>query len=266
MARLLDLWVPAVSGESFEQAYRTIASDCSIQLNPTEEHPKETVRRYLSGKAAGRWLLVVDNADDEEILFGTAENCQGVADYLPNSEDGLTLFTTRYRQVAVSMAGKDVVDLQTISDNEAESFLRNSLTGEELLQDGAATTELLTELTHLPLAISQAAAYLNAMQISLQEYFSLLKNTEHDTISLLCREFRDETRYKTSEYSKNAIATTWLVSFNHIRRSDPVAADLLSIMHRAQSNPTTNTARGRAGGADGVRFSDSPCVCFCDTI
>lgn len=89
--------VPAVSGESFEQAYRTIASDCSIQLNPTEEHPKETVRRYLSGKAAGRWLLVVDNADDEEILFGTAENCQGVVDYLPNSEDGLTLFTTRYR-------------------------------------------------------------------------------------------------------------------------------------------------------------------------
>lgn len=29
------------------------------------------------------------------------------------------------------MAGKDVVDLQTMSENEAESFLRNSLTGEE---------------------------------------------------------------------------------------------------------------------------------------
>ena len=223
-------WVPAVSEENFEQAYRMIAIDCSIQLNPTEEDPKWTVQRYLSRKAAGRWLLVVDNADDEEILFGTAEDRVGIADYLPYNEDELTLFTTRYRQIAVAVAGKDVVDLQTMTDNEAESFLRNSITQEEILQDGAATTELLTELMHLPLAIAQATAYLNATQISLQEYLSLLKNTENDAISLLSREFRDETRYKSSKHSTNAVATTWLVSFNHIRRSDPVAADLLSFI------------------------------------
>ena len=117
-----------------------------------------------------------------------------------------------------------------MNDKEAGIFLKKSLTQKELLQDRAATAALLNELTHLPLAIAQAAAYLNIMQISLQEYLSLLRNTEQDTISLLSREFRDETRYKNSEHLKNAVAATWLVSFNHIRQSDPVAADLLSFM------------------------------------
>ena len=223
-------WVPAVSGESFKQAYRTIASRCFITLSPVEEDPKETVRRYLSGETAGKWLLVVDNADDEEVLFGTPDNSTGVADFLPESEDGLTLFTTRYRQNAVALAGKEVVHLQDMTGKEAESFLRISLTQKDLLQDRAAVAELLTELTHLPLAIAQAVAYLNARPMSLQEYLSLLKNAEEDTISLLSREFRDETRYKGAGSGKNAIARTWLVSFNHIRRSDPVAADLLSFI------------------------------------
>ncbi|KAL8747908.1 MAG: hypothetical protein Q9190_000294 [Brigantiaea leucoxantha] len=223
-------WVPAVSSESFEQAYRTIASRCSITLNPTEEDPKESVRRYLSSETAGKWLLVVDNADDEEVLFGTPDDSGGVADFLPESEDGLILFTTRYRQNAVALASKEVVDLQHMTGKEAESFLRISLTQGDLLQDRAATAELLTELAHLPLAIAQAAAYLNARPMSLQEYLSLLKNAEEDTISFLSREFRDETRYKGVGPVKNAVATTWLISFNHIRRSDPVAADLLSFM------------------------------------
>ncbi|KAL6713021.1 hypothetical protein ACLMJK_009417 [Lecanora helva] len=226
----LIFWVPAVSSESFEQAYRTIATRCAITLTPTEEDPKETVRQYLSGEMAGKWLLVVDNADDEEVLFGTPDSGRGVADYLPESKNGLTLFTTRYRQNAVALAGKKVVDIQHMTEVEAETFLRTSLTQEDLLQDRATTAELLSELAHLPLAIAQAAAYLNARPMSLQDYLSLIRNAEEDTISLLSREFRDETRYKSAGSVNNAVARTWLVSFNHIRRSDPIAADLLCFM------------------------------------
>ena len=223
-------WVPAVSGESFEQAYRDIAAQCSIALNPTEEDPKQSVRRYLNGGSAGKWLLIVDNSDDEEVLFGTLGGSGAVTDFLPESENGLPLFPTRHRAIAVSLAGNEIVEMQEMDHKEAETFLKQSLIQKELLQDQAVATELLKELTHLPLAIAQAAAYVNAMQILLHEYLSLLRNTEQDTISLLSREFRDETRYKNSEHSKNAVAATWLVSFNHIRRSDPVAADLLSFM------------------------------------
>lgn len=117
-----------------------------------------------------------------------------------------------------------------MNDDEAEDFPKKSLTRKELLQDRAVTAELLNELTHLPLAIAQAVAYLNAIQISLRVYLSLLRNTEQDTISLLSREFRDKTRYNNSNHSKNAVAATWLVSFNHIRRSNAIAADLLAFM------------------------------------
>ena len=47
-------WVPAVSGESFEQAYRKLASDYSITLSPIEENPKESVRRYFVEEGAWR--------------------------------------------------------------------------------------------------------------------------------------------------------------------------------------------------------------------
>jgi tetratricopeptide (TPR) repeat protein len=46
-------------------------------------------------------------------------------------------------------------------------------------------------------------------------------------VSLLSREFYDGTRYRGS---KNAVATTWLVSFNQILKFNPTAADLLWFM------------------------------------
>ena len=220
-------WVPAVSGESFEQAYRDIATQCSVPLNPTEEDPKESVRRYLNSGSAGKWLLVVDNADDQEVLFGVSGELGGVTDYLPESENGLTLFTTRHREIAVSLAGSDVIEIQEMDHQEAESFLTRSLTRIDLPNDRMVATELLNELAFLPLAIAQAAAYINAMQISIREYLSLLRSTEQDSVSLLSREFRDNTRYRNS---RNAVAATWLISFDQIRRSDSLAADLLSFM------------------------------------
>ncbi|KAI9706228.1 MAG: hypothetical protein M1812_008242, partial [Candelaria pacifica] len=220
-------WVPALSAESFEKAYDDIAIRCSIALNPKEEDPKESVRRYLNSSSAGKWLLVVDNSDEEEVLFGTSGVLRGVIDYLPESESGLILFTTRHRGIAVSLVGNQIVEIQEMDCKEAESFLTESLTRKELLYNPTVITDLLNELTHLPLAIAQAAAYLNAMQISIQDYLSLLKNTEQDMVGLLSREFRDDTRYKNS---RNSVAATWLISFNQIRRSDSVAADILSFV------------------------------------
>ena len=225
-------WVPALSTESFEQAYRDIAIKCSIPLNPKEEDPKESVQRYLSSGSAGKWFLVVDNSDDQETLFETSGELRGVTDYLPQSENGLTLFTTRHREVAVSLVGSEVVEIQEMDSEEAETFLTKSLTRKELLHDRIATTELLHELMNLPLAIAQATAYLNARQISIRDYLFLLRKIEQDMVSLLSREFRDETRYRNS---KNSIATTWLVSFDQIRRSDSIAADLLSFMSCIES-------------------------------
>ncbi len=96
-----------------------------------------------------------------------------------------------------------------------------------MLQDEAATAELLKELTYLPLAITQAAAYINIKQVPLAEYVGLLHGTQQSLISLMSKEFRDNTRYPGSQ---NAVATTWLVSFDQIRKADNAAAELLSFI------------------------------------
>ena len=85
-----------MSWERFEQAYREIATRCSIPLHLTEENPRDSVQQYLSGETVSKWLLVVDNADDEEVLFKAPDGGGGVADFLPESENGVTLFMARY--------------------------------------------------------------------------------------------------------------------------------------------------------------------------
>lgn len=65
-------WVSAVSMESFEQACAGIVQALRIPRSGNEEEdPKEPVKEYLSSSWARQWLLVVDNADDPDILFGS---------------------------------------------------------------------------------------------------------------------------------------------------------------------------------------------------
>ena len=220
-------WVPVLSNATFEEAFTAVARKLPIQSGGEGDDVKESVRQYLSSEAAGPWLLVVDNADDGDVLLGSADKPGGISQYLPESDDSFTLFTTRSREVAVSVAGSDVVELDKMDPAEAVEFLENSLIRKDMVLDKTATTELLEELTYLPLAITQAAAYINIKQLPLAEYVELLHGTQQDIIDLMSKEFRDNTRYPGSQ---NAVATTWLVSFDQIRKSNNAAADLLSFI------------------------------------
>ncbi|KAK8057954.1 hypothetical protein PG996_011891 [Apiospora saccharicola] len=223
-------WVPAYSEEIFEQSFLDIARDMKIPIKEDDKDPKSTIRDYLSSEAAGKWLMIVDNADDEEMVLKSQRR---LLEYLPQSESGLTILTTRSPEVSVSLAGGDEIHLQEMGNQEATDLLRKSLSRKELLQDAEMTSTLLEELTYLPLAITQAAAYLNRNpHVSVQRYLELLHGTEQDMTSLLTREFHDSTRYRTSQYqdSRNAVATTWMVSFDQIQKTDTDAANLLSFM------------------------------------
>ena len=170
---------------------------------------------------------MVDNADDGNVLFGSADMPGGISEYLPESDHGLILFTTRSREIAVSVSGSDMIELYELDPPEAVELLENSIIQKDMLRDEAAAAELLKELTYLPLAITQAVAYINIKQVPLSEYVELLHGTQEDVLGLMSREFRDNTRYQGSQ---NAVATTWLVSFNQIRESHKAAADLLSFI------------------------------------
>lgn len=94
---------------------------------------------------------------------------------------------------------------------------------------GTDTIKLaLTEkLAGLPLALIQAASFINMTQRSVQTYLQLLDQSEDDIIKLLSEDFGDPLRYSNA---KNPIATTWLISFDHIRKHHDLAAQILSSM------------------------------------
>ncbi|RKK75501.1 hypothetical protein BFJ71_g17107 [Fusarium oxysporum] len=219
-------WVPALSRASFEQACVEIIHACDI---PTTDNNNtvESVRQYLSSKRAGKWLLVVDNADDAQIVMGAAGAENGIYRSLPQSDEGRILFTTRNRKVAVSVAGRNILDVPAMSRYEARSYFKEALIQEMPLSDEKAVEDLLALLTHLPLAITQAAAYMNENQIPLTTYVQLFENTDRDRIELLSAEFQDDTRY---EQSQDPVATTWFISYNQICKADELASRILMFL------------------------------------
>jgi tetratricopeptide (TPR) repeat protein len=220
-------WVPILSHGSFTQAYSEIAREVGIQESK-EQSLEETVKRYLSSEANGKWLMIIDNADDSELVLEPHNNGPSIYECLPQSDGGITLFTTRSEEVATTVSGSDVVELPHMSVGEAADLFRRLLVRKNILQDWAVTEELLEELAYLPLAITHTAAYFNQnRQMSLQKYLGLMRGAEAEAVSLLSREYRDKTRYKDS---KNTIMTTWLVSFDQIRRHNKAAEALLSFV------------------------------------
>jgi hypothetical protein len=160
-------WVPAVSMESFEQACEEIAHMLEISITDGDD-ARELVKVRLGSGQAGRWLLVVDNADDEDVLYGT-QQMEGIAKYLPEGDSGVVVYTTRTPEIAELTRG-DVVTIGALERHDASDYLLMLLTNKDLSKNEAAVAELLNELECLPLAIAQAAAYLNRYDMSTETY------------------------------------------------------------------------------------------------
>ncbi|KAL6918192.1 hypothetical protein ACHAPO_000003 [Fusarium lateritium] len=220
------LWVPVLSDETIERAYSDIAKKLRLRKSSENEDVKDLVCQYLSSDEAGKWLLIVDNADDQGLIIGTDKR-SGLERYLPHSENGIILMTTRSGHVAGDFAQSDIIEIKQMDMEEAKILLEKSLIQQQLLQDEVAVVELLTYLTFLPLAIKQAASYLNQTKAPIWKYLSLLRNAEDNGLEVLEREFGDNTRYRGSQ---NAIGTTLIASFRQLQKSNELAADLLSFM------------------------------------
>ncbi len=108
--------------------------------------------------------------------------------------------------------------------------------------------ELIKSLDYLPLAITQAAAYITEVCISLGEYLSMLQESDDQLEELLNESLSDDRRGHQEE---NSPIQTWKISFDHIVKIDQRASELLVLMafydrnyiqssllqHRSESRP-----------------------------
>jgi hypothetical protein len=222
-------WIPAISREGLEQTYTDIVQE--LQIPGWEDKgadSKALLQRYLSQKSAGRWLLIFDNADDIDMWLRKDGQQKSLVDQLPRSEEGCILFTTRDRKAAVKLAHQNVISVADADEDMAMQLLRGYLVRKELMDNGhEEVVKLLTKLAFLPLAIVQAAAYINENETTLVKYPELLAEQEEDVVDLLSKDFEEEGRYHGI---KNTVAATWLISFEQMRGRDPLAVDYLSFM------------------------------------
>ena len=178
-------------------------------------------------------MIIVDNADDVEMLFDRGQDNQGspnqlaLVDFIPSSQKGSILFTTRNWKVAVKHAQENVVELHEMSEIDSFKLFEMSLINKSLMEDYKSATKLLHVLSNLPLAIKQTAAFINENGISLSDYLDIYESSDEEFIELLSRDFEDFGRYREA---KNPVALTWFMSFQQIQRSSELAATYLYVM------------------------------------
>ncbi|TPX13273.1 uncharacterized protein E0L32_006246 [Thyridium curvatum] len=226
-------WVHASTAERFKQAYVSIAEACHTPGcgDPTGDMPS-LVKRWLQGKDSGPWIMVIDNADDENVFSpNSAEpGNQGnlMAQYIPECAHGAILVTTRNKQVGSRLVkGKSLIEVGPMDEIESNELLRAF---SERAGDQDSLTEYSTlsaQLEHLPLALVQAAAFMQEKSISVTQYLDLLKKSDQHLLELLSEEFDTVGRELGTP---RAVAQTFILSFEQIRKNDHYASDILSVM------------------------------------
>lgn len=136
------------------------------------------MQAYLSSKNAGKWLLVFDNADDTDLWLTAYDKAPALEDFLPQSEQGRILFTTRNWELAVELTYSNIVPIPDVDKEIARNILESLLSQKSLLEHNGIIVALLKYLEYLPLAIAQAAAYINKKRLDLPAYLTLLQDEE----------------------------------------------------------------------------------------
>lgn len=185
-------------------------------------------------KDSGNWLMIVDNADDFEMFFNRSDghgkrSVSGkLADYIPDCAHGAVLLTTRDKKVGVGMVKRmsSLLQVRRLADLEAVDLVRMILEDEDEYPK-KDITELADKLEHIPLALTQASAFIWENTSSIQTYLRLYEQSRINAMELL-----GHTAASTvaEDEARNAVTTTWMMSFTQIKQQNLLATDILSLL------------------------------------
>ncbi|MBF0286074.1 MAG: tetratricopeptide repeat protein [Magnetococcales bacterium] len=162
---------------------------------PGQTHPEKwaALQRWLMQN--DDWLMIFDNAPDPE----------GLEEFLPQG-NGHRLITSRHRRWDHAVA----LDVLPLAD--AVQLLRER---SGRLQDPDAET-LAATLGCLPLALEQAAAYIEDAKIPFATYLS---HYQQHRLKLLGK--------GVAKHHKDGVAVTWVISMERAAASAPAALEIL---------------------------------------
>ena len=150
--------------------------------------------------------MILDNADDKELIFGSSHvrsqarepqpTNMPLIKYIPQTSFGALIITTRDKRVGESIVNRVQGSLITVAGfnfDDSMQLVRNNYADAKSWNETEAR-KLFSCLNYLPLAISQAAAYISEQGIDLSSYLELLLPLKDDAKDLLEQPFYDPGR------------------------------------------------------------------------
>jgi len=208
-------WVRAAALDTLCSDYVSMAGLLHLAEKDDQDQIRilHVVKQWLSRQK--EWLLILDNADDLEII----------PDYLPAGENGHILLTTRDPSVQGMAQGIEVEQMDVQEGIDLLLRRARMLTPETPLEaahhdDREAAERIVTAMGGVPLAIDQAAAYIEQTRCGLSGYLQLYQQHRADLLRWK--------RRVPSDYPRT-VAATWAVSFEQVEQRNPAATDLLRL-------------------------------------
>jgi tetratricopeptide (TPR) repeat protein len=206
-----------------------------MSIPGTEDPQKDTlilVREWLNKPENGSWLFVLDNADDPSLFLESnpsvaASNHGLLSDFLPRNTNSVIIITTRNKTVGQRLTDREgVIMITPLASKDAGQLLMSKISALEIV-DNKNVENLVEILGNIPLAITQAAAFIQENSMTVQTYMKELSASDSDLQDYLDEDLPDPRRHPNSE---NSVIRTWKLSFDQIATHSPRAADLLSLI------------------------------------
>jgi hypothetical protein len=191
---------PAEDPAALAAEFGVLAAQLGAREVADSRDPVASVHAVLARASAG-WLVVFDNVPDRA----------SVAPFVPPAGPGRVLITTQNQHWQSAQA----LDVPVLDLEVAAGFLVNR-TGDP---DRAAARELAVQLGGLPLALEQAAAYLQATGTTLARYLLLFRDRQADLLA----------RGEASGHPADVAATLGL-ALSRLADEAPAAAGLVCLL------------------------------------
>ncbi|MFF2144444.1 tetratricopeptide repeat protein [Kitasatospora sp. NPDC058190] len=222
----LLVWINAGTRTTAVSGYAQAAVEVLGADPANPERAAEEFLAWLEPKAEAepcRWLIVLDDITDPADLRGLRP---------PANLNGRTLVTSRRRDAAIVGDGQLRVPVGLFTPNEATAYLRAALAAHGRYEPAQHLRGLAADLGYLPLALSQAVAYLIDADLNCADYRELLADQTRRLADLL-----PEPDALPDDQTAS-VAAAWSLSITRAERLSPagLARPILQLVAMLDSN------------------------------
>jgi tetratricopeptide (TPR) repeat protein len=207
-------WVNAETEEGLLSSFAAIARILKLLVSYTQKQ-EEVVTLVLDWlNTHQNWLLIFDNVEQRELVKG----------FVPCSPNGSLLFTTRLPTLGTLASS---LELQPLPLEESFQLLLKRAGVQPLYQpsepisgeEAEAAHTIARTLDGLPLALDQAAAYIEESHCRFVGFLSLF---HYDALHML-------QEHPSSATYPRSVEKTFTMAFERLKKQNSVAADVLML-------------------------------------